>query len=154
MSISGCVRLHFQRWNSTLPSLRTLPILAMLASLLLGNVAGIVHLGCGESNGYREGSAIQTQAHACGCHRLCASPNDSSEESPQPSPAVPHDSEHDSDHCGICQSFYVARFAVAAPVQATVWKPLLTERLFVDLHSQSVVPVFLHGLSVRGPPQA
>ncbi len=119
--------VYFRRqfWNPTLRSLRHLAALLTLASLLLSNVAGIVHVGCSVSTGHIPATASEGQAHCCSCHVPAAKCEDSSD---GPQPAAPAE-DHDSDHCSICQSLHAARYAVIQNAQKVDRRLLATQQL-------------------------
>ena len=123
----------------------------VLTALLISNLVGIVHVGCTSAKQNRHSSIQHSDAKSCHCHHHhCDRSQNSSHESQQPSPA----DEHDCDHCSICQNFFASRNAVFTFTQVIDWKPLPTQRLCVDGDCNPTTPIFLYGLSVRGPPVA
>ncbi|WP_417750193.1 hypothetical protein [Rosistilla oblonga] len=134
----------------TLASRRILTTYALLAALLLSNVAGWLHVGCCHPSDLASADPAAAATHACGCQHHCHSgPTD--EESDPDSDAPP---EHDSDRCSVCQSFFASRFAAIANADTIVWTPLATERLRFRRDVVSIESLSLNGLSVRGPPSA
>ncbi|WP_146455882.1 hypothetical protein [Rubripirellula tenax] len=130
---------------------RALSTYLLLAALLFSNVAGWVHVGaCGAASDATTCSEASTTKSCCG-HHHCGQPQSAQDESTSDHPEPSH--EHDSDRCSVCQNFLAFRHTTLAVASDIVWTPLLTQRLGRDVDSDFVDPIFLSGLSVRGPPQ-
>jgi hypothetical protein len=142
---------NFSVGTDPLLSMRNHTIYLLLASLLLSNFAGLVHVGCARSTQIAHVANGQAQCRSCSCHHQHSAPlQDASNEPGQHLPAE----EHDSDTCNICKSFFAIRSAVFTFIQAIDWRPLPTHMLCVDRATNPAIALFLCGLSVRGPPIA
>ena len=145
----------FNDGSPTLYSLRHLTTYSLLAALLFGNVAGWVHVGCHGSGHHRVAPQSEPAAHSCCCHHHCAAPTAKDEGSKgsdsESDDSAPAD-EHDSDHCSVCQGFFASRHSAILIGDVIVWTPAFTGRLSFERDDALVKPIFLSGLSVRGPP--
>ncbi len=139
-----------------------------LASLLLSNFAGWVHVGCADADpaccsssvgsGYQPAPHLESgpdrsrPTHAC-CHHdhrpTESHDGDGASDSGQPAP-VDH---HDSDRCSVCKGFYTCRLGTVLACDAIVVEmtqgdstPICTPPIW------SGDPLY-SCISVRGPPR-
>ncbi len=142
-----------------------------IASLLIGNVAGWMHLGCVESASsccvHSDSKVTVTEArrHSC-CHHSHGHstshahsaglrqdtnqrlPADNANPAEQGCP-----DDHDSDRCSICQSFFASRhaaFIVQLPLFGTDHQP---RRVVIHPSRWQLQQTVWNGISVRGPPR-
>jgi len=134
------------------------PLLALLA-LLLGNVAGWVHVGQHEmlSAGHsladgRPDDVEQAVREGTCCQHSPAKPCDGNSEAPANASPPCGDHEHDADECATCQHFYQSRqFVVLDP---DCWFPdtILVVSLSVPAHPIVSATLDASGNYRRGPP--
>jgi len=154
---------------------RTFTTYLTLASLLVGNLAGWVHVGCHDPWGggcciapaslpaveASDSKQPSDSGHACGCHldhqridQQEDTEDTAREENRLPCPAGKSQPlpEHDSDGCTICQGFLASRQAFLVVAAWIDWSPTLSwEGPLV--WSDPILDAFsLGGLFVRGPP--
>ncbi len=143
--------------SDPLSPLRPLTTYLLLATMLLSNVAGWVHVSCCHETADRSvaSHSSETAAVSCCSHCHCeserqtkAAPADDSS-TPQ-GESVPHDSES----CHVCQNLFTSRHAILASSPTAVWEPLVICRVRPELDDVSVESIFRSGVSVRGPPNA
>ncbi|MGI9471901.1 MAG: DUF2946 family protein [Rubripirellula sp.] len=121
--------------------------LLTIASLLVGNVAGWVHVGHHCGGGHHEVQQKVDQHQGC-CHHHCHQDDEQHE------PDQPHgDHEHDPDTCSICQSFFAFRLGLPTVAQPDQWQPAETADFCLVVSDVAVEKVFLSALSSRGPPR-
>ena len=158
--------------GSLVPNLyvcRHFSVLLCTISLLIGNVAGWMHLGCVPSSSCCVQSDVdladESRQHAC-CHhshRHRATQQDSGQhqkydvadffaaDSLPAQPGCPD--EHDSKRCSICQSFFAARNGASICQPATVDCDVAVEFVTGFEYLADYRDPFWHSISVRGPPQ-
>ena len=136
-----------------------------IASLLYGNVAGLMHLGCVET------AAESDVSHGCDPaavpHGTCSHHHATRGEratSPKPPTArannnhpvhksehAPH--QHHPDACGICKNFFTTRNAVPLTVAATLCGTEEMMEFCGNLSAAILTQKPCMSTSVRGPPQ-
>jgi hypothetical protein len=117
----------------------------MLASLLISNVAGLVHIGCTSSSPCS--ITHQAEIPACTCGRKHSDSAQQAKQGSQPT------EEHDADDCSICKNFFAIRNAIACLAVVINWKPVPTQQLNSAADRNPTVADYSGGPSVRGPPQ-
>lgn len=161
----------FNVGNRPLKSFRILTVYLTLAALLIGNVAGWVHVGCSS-----HGAAGQTagccspglttdsqtlakkgRVNACCQHGACsastaakAQHEDTAAQQTDP-PEAPAE-EHDSDCCSICQNFFESRQAVVLASDVAYVELLVTGHEVVLVDDVFAPNPLLRRHTVRGPP--
>ncbi|WP_146516059.1 hypothetical protein [Rubripirellula amarantea] len=136
-------------------SLRPLTTCLLLVTLLLSNVAGWVHVGCCDASPDSSVASEQSEATtaSCCCHSHCHSRQPTDTTPPGESSTTPQDSvPHDSDSCHVCQNLFAFRHAILTTSPTMVWEPLAIPSERPELDEVSFEPIFLSGLSGRGPP--
>lgn len=140
-----------------LSALRPLTTCLLLATMLLSNVAGWMHVGCCDPTTHDSNVSRGSQPAAVSCcgHCHCDLGRQSSEAPTDDSSTPKRESvPHDSESCPVCQNLFASRHAILAAGPTAIWEPLAIGRVHPELHDVSIAPVFLSGLSVRGPPNA
>lgn len=163
-STEGNLFFLCSRGRDSVKSLRqATPLLALLA-LLLGNVAGWVHVGqhAVSSTGHsladdRSQDADQAVRNGNCCQHSVAKPCGSSADSPasdSPANSSPPcgDHEHDADECATCQHFYQARQLIH--LDSGCWSPDAILVVSLSLPVQPSLSATLDASSNyrRGPP--
>jgi hypothetical protein len=139
-----------------------------LASLLLSNFAGWVHVGCKDADStccFSSVGSCQQQAtpsepvpdrsqstHACCQHdHRPAEPHhgDEASDSEQPAP-VDH---HDSDRCSVCKGFYTCRLGTVLACDAIVVEMTQAESTPIRTAPIWSGDPLSSSISVRGPPR-
>ncbi|WP_146531016.1 DUF2946 family protein [Novipirellula artificiosorum] len=148
-----------------LTSLRVLTVYLTLATLLFGNAAGWVHFGCSRHHADCRPSAsvaasksaqYDHRGHRCcdhdhgsSCHAKSPEKSESTtDESESESPA----SEHDSNECAVCQSFFASRHAVMLFDAAGVIESLAVAGDVVFVRDVFAPSHHSSSHTVRGPP--
>lgn len=130
----------------------------LLATMLLSNVVGWVHVGCchhsPEKQVANDGSEVSgvSCCHHCNCHGSDKSKEASSENTAAESDPWQGSTPHDSDSCNVCQSLFAFRYSILISTPVVVLEPLVISNGRPELDEVSFEPIFLSGLSVRGPP--
>ncbi|EMI40753.1 signal peptide protein [Rhodopirellula sp. SWK7] len=123
--------------------------------MLLSNVAGWMHVGCCDAESGNSGAnhaSVTAQASCCShchCHAGHQSSGSAADDSSNPDQ---ESTPHDSESCHVCQNLFASRHAVLTSSATVVWEPLAIDWLRPELCEVSIEPVFLSGLSIRGPP--
>ena len=152
-----------------MPSRLHLTTYFAIASLILGNALGWVHVGCHASGdaccqsakASAESLIVAEAGHEC-CHhshspfkhRTSFQPQEDQSKPIRQSERQPAGDEHDSDNCFVCHSVFALRQGLITDAIGFVWEPGITQLSSVCVSSVQPEAAFLSGLSVRGPPQA
>jgi len=140
-----------------------------LASLILGNALGWVHVGCYDavdaccqSAKASAESLVVAEAGHKSCHhshsllkyQTSFRPLEDRSKPIRQSERQPAGDEHDSDNCFVCHNVFALRQGLITDAIGFVWEPGIIQVSSVCVSSVQPEAAYLSGLSVRGPPQA
>ena len=139
------------------PRMRNMVTYLTVASLLLGNVAGWVHLGCHSAiqcASVQNAPTPPFHSHGeCGHSHTHGHAQNTHEGHNDREPGKPgHSDEHDSDQCSICQGFYNSRDAVVLAEESVDWHVDLIAIDRLQVGHVSYRRAYLSDCSARGPP--
>ncbi|MEM9644014.1 MAG: hypothetical protein AAF989_03380 [Planctomycetota bacterium] len=153
--------------------------IVLIAALLVGNVAGWLHVGCTHNSSAcclddpcsdiacadiecAEIKSTEVEASTSSCehcdHHLASTPSaslppsDLADANDSPSDA-PLPADHDHDQCTICQGFLSTRHAVVATVSTQVHDVINVELAAGPIDSHCISQPTVGCTAIRGPPQ-
>ena len=137
-----------------------------IIALLLGNVAGFVHLGCiGESEHHHCSHLVEELAHqhqdahfhqhaGCDHHHANDQPTSNKRDSQNSGEKHQHPNGHDKDSCHLCQSVYTSKDCIFVTDSCcSLTHELSIDRVFA-INAPKACEAFARCNPVRGPPQA